>query len=433
MEKRYQVVEREARVASEELTKFLAKEGQLLLPMVELIEQAECAVDVMGRATVEAVLQLSAEQLAGPKQQGKLSEDREIYWYGKQKGKVALKERKLRVDKPRLRKKNPEPGEPGEVPVPAYGVMRGDRRLADRMLEILMQGVSTRKYEKVIPAMAEQVGVSKSEVSRETIEAGTRLLKELAERDFSDLEILVVYLDGIQFGKHHVFAAIGVDDQGKKHVLALRDGASENSEVVTPLLEDLVARGVKPDRRRLFVVDGSKALRKAIDQVYGSENPVQRCRNHKLRNVVGHLPKEHQNQARSTLRAAWKLDPDKGKQKIEQYASWLERDWPSAAESLREGMEELFTVNRLDLPASLRRCLATTNLIDSSHSGLRQRTHRVTNWQSGEMALRWAAVAFVETEKNFRRILGCNHLWMLKAHLDVPSSSEEVANSKQVG
>ena len=142
MEKRYQVVEREARVASEELTKFLAKEGQLLLPMVELIEQAECAVDVivdvMGRATVEAVLQLSAEQLAGPKQQGKLSEDREIYWYGKQKGKVALKERKLRVDKPRLRKKNPEPGEPGEVPVPAYEVMRGDRRLADRMLEILM-------------------------------------------------------------------------------------------------------------------------------------------------------------------------------------------------------------------------------------------------------------------------------------------------------
>ena len=212
MKKRYQVVEREARVASEELTKFLVEEGQLLLPMVGLIEQAECAVDVMGRATVEAVLQLSAEQLAGPKQQGKLSEDREIYWYGKQKGKVTLKERKLRVDKPRLRKKNPEPGEPGEVPVPAYEVTRGDRRLADRMLEILMQGVSTRKYEKVIPAMAEQVGVRKSEVSRETTEAGTRLLKELAERDFSDLEILVVYLDGIQFGKHHVFAAIGVDD-----------------------------------------------------------------------------------------------------------------------------------------------------------------------------------------------------------------------------
>ncbi|MEE8252231.1 MAG: IS256 family transposase, partial [Gemmatimonadales bacterium] len=108
-------------------------------------------------------------------------------------------------------------------------------------------------------------------------------------------------------------------------------------------------------------------------------------------------------------------------------------DWPSAAESLREGLDELFTVNRLDLPASLRRCLSTTNLIDSSHSGLRQRTRRVTNWQSGEMALRWAAVAFVETEKNYRRILGCKQLWMLKAHLDAPVSSEEVANSKQVG
>jgi len=226
---------------------------------------------------------------------------------------------------------------------------------------------------------------------------------------------------------------VGVDDQGHKHVLALRDGATENTEVVKALLAELVERGVKPDRRRLFVIDGAKALRKAIDQVYGRHNPVQRCRNHKLRNVVGHLPKDQHDQARATLRAAWKLDAEQGIRKIEQYALWLERDWPSAAGSLREGVSEMFTVNRLRLPGALRRCLTTTNLLDSTHSGVRRRTGRVTNWQHGQMALRWAAAAFVETEKSYRRIMGHAQLWMLKAHLDEPVDEDNVADSRKAG
>ena len=268
------------------------------------------------------------------------------------------------------------------------------------------------------------------QVSRETIEAGARVLKELAERNYADTEILIVYLDGIQFGEYHVLGAIGVDVQGKKHVLGLREGASENSTVVSAMLEDLVARGITPDRRRLFVIDGSKALRKAIAQVYGAESPVQRCRNHKLRNVVGHLPKDQHDQARSTLRAAWKLPLEEGQQRIETYASWLESDWPSAAASLREGLGELFTVNRLGLPKTLRKCLVTTNLIDSSHSGTRQKTRRVTRWKDGTMALRWAATAFVATERNFRKIAGYENLWMLKAHLDDDSV---VAEKRETG
>ena len=267
-------------------------------------------------------------------------------------------------------------------------------------------------------SMADQVGVSKSEVSRETIEAGTRVLKELVERDLSELDVLVVYLDGIVFGDYHVLAAVGVDADGRKHVLGLCGGASENTEVTAGLLEDLVARGLRADRRRLFVIDGAKALRQAIGRVFGSSNLVQRCRNHKVRNVLGHLPKEQHEQARSTLRAAWKLDADEGIRKLEQYASWLEREWPSAAGSLREGLSELFTVNRLGLPKPLRRCLTTTNIIDSSHAGVRQHTNRVSRWQSEEMAVRWAAVTFRETEKHYRRITGYEHLWMLKAHLD---------------
>ncbi len=431
----YQVIDRESTNDSatgrshRELAAFLAKDGQFLLPLVELIEQAQCAVDevidVMGRATIEAVLRLSAEQVAGPRQQGKRTPQRDTYWHGTQSGRVALKERQLRVDKPRLRKRHAAPGEPAEVEIPAYAAMSKDGRLADRMLSILMRGVSTRNYAEVLPEMAAQVGISKSQVSRENIEAGERLLKELAERNFADLDLLVIYIDGMRFGEHLVIAAVGVDSQGNKHVLGLREGATENAAVAKALLVELVARGVAPGRRRLFVIDGSKALRSAIDEVFGQDQPVQRCRNHKLRNVLGHLPKEQHDQARATLRAAWKLDAKEGLKKLEQYAGWLERDWPGAAGSLREGLAELFTVNRLGLPGSLRRCLASTNLIDSTDSGVRQRTRRVTNWQTGEMALRWAAAAFVETEKNYRRLMGYQQLWMLKAALDEPTHAAD--------
>ena len=253
--------------SSRELADWLAKDGQLLLPLVALLEKGERAIDevidVMGRATIEAVLRMSAEAVAGPKEQGRRDAGRELYWHGVQAGRVALKERQLRVEKPRLRKKRPRNGEPGEVEIPAYTALQADGRLADRMLELVLHGVSTREYETVLPAMADQAGVSKSEVSRETIESGTRVLRELSERDLSGLDVLVVYLDGIVFGDYHVLAAVGVDAEGRKHVLGVRGGASENAEVTVDLLEDLVARGLRADRRRLFVLDGAKALRQA--------------------------------------------------------------------------------------------------------------------------------------------------------------------------
>ncbi len=421
---------------SQRLAQVLAQDGQLLLPMLDLIEHAQVAIDdlidVMGRATIEAVLLMSAEAVAGPKQQGK-KVDRDIAYHGSQPGKVALRERQLRVEKPRLRRKTRQPGEPGEVEIPAYEALRKDGRLADRMLEILINGVSTRRYERVLPEMAATVGVSKSQVSRETIEAGERLLKELAERDVSTLDILAVWIDGIQLGPYHVICAVGVDAQGHKHVLGLREGATENAEVAKALLEDLVARGLRSSRPRLFVIDGSKALRAAIDAVFGPENFVQRCRNHKERNVVGHLPKDQHEQARATLRAAWKLDAKDGKARIEQYASWLESEWPSASASLREGLDEMFTINRLGLPSKLRRCLGTTNIIDNGHSALRDRVRRVRHWQSGAMALRWTAAAFEAISEKFRRIMGHADLWMLKAALDEKDKDRSLADQARAG
>ena len=271
MKRTYEVRDRADKRAIRE---FLKREGQFLLPMLELVEQTEVAIDeviqVMGRATIEAVLEMSAEGVAGVKQAGRSRAEDDTVWYGRQGGVVYLLDRRVRVERPRLRRRGA--GEGGEVEVPAYAAMRRPGAVADRMLEVLMAGVSTRKYGRVIGEMADTVGVSKSAVSRETVEASERVLKELMERRLDAWDLLVIYLDGIQMGSHHVLAAVGVDSDGKKHVLGVREGASENAEVTSALLEDLVERGLDPGRRRLFVIDGSKALRKAIEKVFRSDS-----------------------------------------------------------------------------------------------------------------------------------------------------------------
>lgn len=176
-------------------------------------------------------------------------------------------------------------------------------------------------------------------------------------------------------------------------------------------------RGLNPERRRLFVIDGSKALRAGINHVFGSRTPVQRCRNHKVRNVLGYLPEERKADVEAAMKAAFKLKADKGIGKLEKLAEWLDREHPSAAGSLREGLSEMFTINRLGLPRSLRRCLASTNVIESPYSGVREKTGRVKRWRDGRMALRWTASALLSIEKRMRRIMGYQQLWMLDAAL----------------
>jgi len=425
----YQIADKADR---RKIAEFLSKDGQLLLPFLELICNTEHAIDelidVAGKAAIEAVLLLSAEQLAGPKQPGKAHGD--ITWHGRQQGVVSLSERKLRVEKPRLRQKGPGRGK--EVAIPAYEALILNSQLGSRILSILMKGVSTRNYGPILPAMAETVGVSKSQISREFAAASERQLKTLCERRFDDVDILVVYIDGIQFGDCHVIVAIGVDSGGSKHVLGLREGSSENSQVATDLLQDLVERGIKPDRRRLFVMDGSKALRCAIDSVYGSDNPVQRCRNHKLRNVLGYLPEDQQDQARCAMQAAFLLDAEAGIKKLKQLAKWLEREYPSAAGSLLEGLDEMFTINRLGLPKALRRCLGSTNVIESPNSGIRRRTGRVKRWRDHAMVVRWVAASLLDMEKRFRKIMGHQQLWMLDAKLKDLAAAEAVDHTTKV-
>ena len=427
--KDYQIISKTDR---RKLAEFLSRQGQLLLPMVGLITQARAAVDeiidVTGRSAIEAILNLSAQELAGPKHPGKQAGD--IRWYGRQDATIPLSDRKLRVARPRLRRKGN--GNGLEIDIPAYRAILENSSLGERIEDILMKGISTRNYHQVIPQMVETIAVSKSNISREFIEQSEQTLRQLCERQFADKDILIVYIDGLRFGDIHVIVAIGVDSGGFKHILGLREGASENAVVVRDLLTDLVERGLKIGRRRLFVIDGSKALRKAIDEVFGRDNPVQRCRIHKIRNLLGYLPDERKDDVQSAMRAAFKLEANDGIAKLKKLSEWLRREYPSAADSLLEGLDEMFTINRLGLPSSLRRCLGTTNCIESPYSGVRAKTGRVTHWRDGQMAVRWVACALTAIEKRMKRIMGYQQLWMLEAALKESKDEKSVAMKEKV-
>jgi transposase-like protein len=293
----------------------------------------------------------------------------------------------------------------------------------------MTSGVSTRNYESVIGEMAETVGVSKSSVSREFVEASAKSIEELTSRPLGELDILIVYLDGVGYGDHHVIAALGVDRSGKKHVLGLTPGASENLEASTRLLEDLVDRGLDPEKRYLFVLDGAKALRSAVRRVFGTRQRIQRCRLHKMRNVLRELPKELGKQVASVMKAAFRMEADEGLAKLKKQAEWLETEYPGAAASLREGLDEMFTVSRMGLSCSLTRCVMSTNIIESPFGTVQQVTERVRNWKNGKMVTRWAASALLKAEKSFRRIMGYKDLWQLEAALrdDADTSKKRAA------
>jgi transposase-like protein len=415
VKKTYHIVSRDSKSAAATLEQFAQANGQILLPLVELITQARVAVDEVigniGRQTIETILTLSAQEVAGVRTPGKATGD--IRWHGSQSGRVMLADRQVKVKRPRLRHKRE-----GEVPVPAYEALQDNGATAQRMMGALLRGVSTRQYEEVLPEMASTAGVSKSSISRQAIEGSAEQLRQLRERRWDQAELLVIYIDGQRFGAHHVISAVGIDREGAKHILSLELGATENAAAVKSLFTRLRDQGLPTDRKYLFVIDGAKALRAGIEEVFGSQQPVQRCRNHKMRNVLDELPREQHAQALNVMRAAWQLtDADQGVKKLEQLARFLEHDYESAARSLREGMAEMFTVQRLKLPPSLYKCLGTTNVIESPQSGVQKRTNNVTRWRDAAMVERWVASAWLLTEKHFRKVVGFRDFWALSVIL----------------
>jgi putative transposase len=415
----YRVIGREEALDEGQLAELLADQGQLLLPVLDLIVNGRVmidgVIDQIGRGMLQAILELSARQVAGRPHRGKPDETPDApHRFGYQRGVVKLSERDLRVRKPRLRTR-PGAGRPSrEVPVPAYELLRQHPGAGAHVLRLLTRGVSTRDYKTALREIAGTVGVSKSSVSREFIERTEKAHDELMARQFNDVDILVIYIDGQLFGQHHALTALGVDSAGKKHVLGVVHGGSENAAAVKRLLKSLVDRGIDPNVPRLFVIDGSKAIRAAVNEVFGSTSPVQRCVVHKVRNVQDELPEEKKAYAKMVINAAVKMSPAEGLAKLKAYAKELDVSHPGAAASLREGMDDLFTVSRLNLPDLLARSLRTTNPIESPQGLIARFTGRVKTWQTPQMVLRWQSAACLDAEQRMHRIAGHKHLELLK-------------------
>ena len=341
------------------------------------------------------------------------------YRHGAQNGYVVFHGRKVPISRPRLRGKKA-----GEAALESYRLFQQDGRMQRAVARKLIRQVSTRNYAGVIDDCLEGYGVGKSSVSRHWKIATAAELEKLCQRPVPP-NLVALLLDGKSFRGEHLIVALGVDEKGDKHVLGLWHGATENSTVVRALLADLRERGLDTESALLVVLDGAKALHKAVKEVFGERALIQRCRVHKLRNVLEHLPKEKQQQAAWRLRGAWaKASPQEALKALRALVKWLDPISPSAARSLEEGLEETLTLHRLGINDPLRQSLSSTNLIESCFSRTEDWTRRVKRWRNGKMVLRWGAAALLVAEAGFRRLRGHAHLPQLKAALVAHQNSE---------
>ena len=260
-------------------------------------------------------------------------------------------------------------------------------------------GVSTRRYastQEPVPAAHRPSAASKSAVSRRFVQLSQEQLAQWLARPLGELDLAVVMIDGIHFRDRVILLALGIDAQGNKHVLGLREGSTEAARVVTSLLSDLIDRGLDAQRMRLWVIDGGKALRKAIVQTFGAHALIQRCQEHKRRNVLEHLPEDMQASVKRALKDAWSAtDADVGRRQLQRLASSLQAKHPGAAASLREGLEETLTVQELGITGALYRTLRTTNPIENLNGSVARFSRNVKRWGDGQMVLRWVASALV--------------------------------------
>ena len=383
-----------------------------------------------GLQVMQTLFEESVSAIAGPK--GTHNPERTAVRHGSEAGSVTLGGRRVGVQRPRVRSADGTQ----ELAVPAYDVFAGREQLNGMALERMLAGLSTRRYASGLEPVGSEVeqrasGTSKSAVSRRFVQLTRTALEELMTRRLDELDILVLLLDGIRVADHLCVVALAIDADGHKHPLGLVQGATENGAVVTRLLEDLVARGLDASRGLLVVIDGSKALRAAVNKTFGRRALVQRCQEHKIRNVTEHLPREEQGFTRRKLRAAYGLsDAAAAERELEALARHLERIHPGAAASLREGLSETLTVQRLQLGPQLTRVLRSTNPIESMISRGRSVARNVTRYRDGEMALRWTAAGMHEAQQSFRRIKGHRELSLLRAALAAHVQAEVDNNRK---
>ena len=406
---------------AEASTLGLAVPDEVSVALAEIAESAKEGLLALavgaGLQVLGALMEESVDALAGPK--GKHDPDRTAVRHGHEHGSVTLGGRQVAVQRPRVRAADGS----GELPVAAYELFSSTEVLGRLALERMLGGLSSRRYGlglEPVGAKVEQTAsaTSKSAVSRRFVAMTQTALAELLAADLADLDLVCLMVDGVHFGEHCCVVALGIGIDGTKHPLALVEGSTENATLVTDLLVGLRERGLDVTRPILCVIDGAKALRRAVLDVF--DHPViARCQLHKLRNVRDKLPERLRGPVERRMRAAYHaasaLDAEA---QLAALARELDKTHPGAAASLREGLVETLTVLRLGVPPTLARTLRSTNAIESMLSICREHAGNVKRWRDGTMALRWCAAGMVEAGKQFRRVNGYLHLPALRAALE---------------
>jgi putative transposase len=364
----------------------------------------------VGLGVVHELMELEVTEVVGPK--GKHNPDRTANRHGHEDGSMTLGGRRVPVRRPRLRTADDE----HELPVETYGYFADRDPLTRAVMDRMLAGVSTRKFARVGEPVGSEVEQSasstgKTAVSEMFIERTRTALGELMARRLDDVRLAVMMLDGLEIAERTHVVALGITTEGVKIPLGLWEGSTENATLARTLLADLVDRGLDLDQAILFVIDGGKALRRAIKDVFGEHALVHRCHRHKERNVTDLLPDRDRDTVRGRMRAAWSLtDSELATQRLELLASELDRTWPDAAGSLREGMADTLTLMRLGITGNLAHTLCSTNPCESMIEIVRRTQRNVKRWQGGDMRKRWTAAGMLVAEQQFRRIIGYRDL-----------------------
>ena len=430
MKKPYQI---ESQRAVKQL-EAMAAEGnpavQMVLPMAEMLGWLRQGVGELirqaGLQLMDLLMQEEVRELAGERSQRQAA--RTATRWGSERGYCVVMGQKVPIQRPRVRTI-----EDKEIRLGSYELFHRGEALTETVWEKLMLGLSTRKYGQAVRQFTEAYGLEKSAISEHFIEASREKLKVMMERRLEKTRLCALLIDATPFAGQQMVVALGIEEDGRKTILGIRQGATENATVVGELLGDLVERGLDFSEPRLYVLDGGKALTAAVKKHAGESAAIQRCQVHKRRNVLDHLTDEQKPAVAKKLNAAYGLeDYAAAKQTLNALHRELMDLNPSAARSLGEGMEETLTVHRLHLPMQLRKTMASTNVIESAFSIVEQVCRNVKRWHGGDQRERWVGSGLMVAEKQFRRVQGYKQIPMLIRELEAmtPNKPEVVKRRK---
>jgi len=385
----------------------IALNPDMLTEMIDITEAVKHLGQTAMLAVMTGVMESEVNRLAGDRYERR--SERENYRWSNERGSVRCMGQKVGIERPRVRSKAGS-----EIPIKSYELFQSKDENANTVMERVLSGLSNRKYKRVVESVIDGYGIERSSISKSFIKATAKKLQELNERRLDGKNIIAILIDGIEFKGHLLIVAVGIDETGRKEVIGLRAGATENSNLCISLLNDLIERGLDINAPRLFVIDGSKALSKAIKKVFGEIALIQRCQIHKRRNVKSHLPEKYHVELEKRLRVAYGMKAySEAKELLEKTVNWLSGISASAADSLCEGLEETLTLHKLNVPPVLRKSLSSTNIIESAFSAVREMTRRVKRWMSEMQVCRWCAAGLLEVERQFHKISGHRSLPVL--------------------